>query len=195
METFWEIFTLLTGILYLILEIRQHSFMWVVGVATALAAMVVFFSQGLYASFGLNCYYLVISFIGLWQWRKDAGAQKNQETEAASSIRLRKLTWKTALLSLFIFIVSTFALGWVAGKLGDPMSHLDVAVAVMSAIATFWLSRCYKEQWLLWIVADAMTTGLCVSQHLWWMTALYAAYTVSAVYGYFHWKKHGHDIA
>jgi hypothetical protein len=26
---------------------------------------------------------------------------------------------------------------------------------------------------------------------MWWMTALYAAYALSAVYGYVHWKKHG----
>ena len=60
-----EIFTLVTGVIYVILEIRQKNFMWVVGIATSLAAMWVFFNQGLYASFGLNTYYLVTSFIGL----------------------------------------------------------------------------------------------------------------------------------
>jgi hypothetical protein len=43
-------------------------------------------------------------------------------------------------------------------------------------------------------VADAMSTILCATQGMWWMTALYAAYTLSAVYGYIHWKKHGHVI-
>ena len=60
-----EIFTLITGVAYMILEIRHHNFMWVVGVFTSLAAMWVFFSQGLYASFGLNTYYLITAFIGL----------------------------------------------------------------------------------------------------------------------------------
>ena len=68
---FMQIFTLVTGVIYIILEIRQKSFMWVVGIATSLAAMWVFFRQGLYASFGLNTYYLITAFIGLWQWGKD----------------------------------------------------------------------------------------------------------------------------
>ena len=55
---FMEIFTLVTGVIYIILEIRQKNFMWVVGIATSIAAMWVFFRQGLYASFALNTYSL-----------------------------------------------------------------------------------------------------------------------------------------
>ena len=66
-----QIFTLVTGVIYIVLEIRQKNFMWVVGIATSIAAMWVFFRQGLYASFGLNTYYLITSFIGLWHWGRD----------------------------------------------------------------------------------------------------------------------------
>ena len=73
---FMQIFTLVTGVLYIIYEIRQKNFMWVVGIATSLAAMWVFFRQGLYASFGLNTYYFITAFIGLWHWRRDKKALK-----------------------------------------------------------------------------------------------------------------------
>lgn len=188
METFWEIFTLLTGILYIILEIRQHNFMWVVGVLTALAAMVVFWGQHLYGSFILNGYYLVVSFIGLWQWRKDSAAVGESE------IHLRPITWTVGLVSLAAAVAGVFGFGYLARLLGDPMSWLDVSVAVLSAVATWWLTRSYKEQWLLWIVADGLSTWLCFSQNLYWMAGLYLAYTISAVYGYFRWKNRGHSI-
>ena len=67
-----EIFTLVTGVIYVVLEIRQKNFMWIVGMANALAAMYMFFSKDLYASFGLNTYYFAIAFWGLYQWRRDA---------------------------------------------------------------------------------------------------------------------------
>ena len=76
---FMQIFTLVTGVIYIVLEIRQKDFMWVVGIATSLAAMWVFFRQGLYASFGLNTYYLITSFIGLWQWGKDKRTEERRE--------------------------------------------------------------------------------------------------------------------
>ena len=49
-----QIFTHVTGVIYINLEIRQKNSMWLVGILTSLAAMWVFFRQGLYASFGLN---------------------------------------------------------------------------------------------------------------------------------------------
>ena len=189
---FMQIFTLVTGVIYIVLEIRQKNFMWVVGIATSVAAMWVFFRQGLYASFGLNTYYLVTSFIGLWQWRKaKAGMAEAMETEDADAVHLHRLSWRTVLVSLAVAVAGIFALAELMELLENPMSYLDAAVAVLSAVATWWLVRSYIEQWWLWIVADTLSTILCATQGMWWMVALYAAYTLSAVYGYVHWKRKG----
>ena len=185
-----EIFTLVTGVIYIILEIRQKNLMWAVGILTSVAAMWVFFRQGLYASFGLNTYYLVTSFIGLWQWRRDK-SRMTSDNDQGESIRLNRLTLRTVAFSTVITAAGTFALSYLMELLENPMSYLDSAVAVLSAVATWWLVRCYIQQWWLWIAADTVSTILCATQGLWWMTALYAAYAVSAVIGYVHWKRNG----
>ena len=198
---FMQIFTLVTGVIYIILEIRQKNFMWVVGIATSLAAMWVFFRQGLYASFGLNTYYLITAFIGLWQWGKDRqrlGATASKKSEAAKknkpSIHLNRLSWKTVAVSLVVMIAGTYGMAQLMELLENPMSYLDSAVTVMSVVATWWLVRAYIQQWWLWIVADALSTLLCASQGMWMMAALYGAYSLSAIYGYIHWKRHGQYI-
>ena len=216
---FMQIFTLVTGVIYIILEIRQKNFMWVIGVLTSVAAMWVFFRQGLYASFALNTYYLVTAFIGLWQWSRDkkklegevASASASASASAAASgvevqpegdrIHLNRLTTKTVAVSAVVMVFGTFGLvelmQWLnsAGILQEnPMSYLDSAATILSAIATWWLVRSYIQQWWLWIAADLMSTILCASQGMWWMTALYAAYTLSAVYGWAHWKRNGRYI-
>lgn len=189
---FMEIFTLVTGVIYIILEIRQKNFMWVVGIATSIAAMWVFFRQGLYASFALNTYYLVTSFIGLWQWRRDRNRlEAAEEATGEETIHLNRLSWKTAAVSAVAVIAGTIALAWVMQLLENPMSYMDSAVAVLSAVATWWLVRSYLQQWWIWIAADAMSTVLCATQDLWWMAALYAMYSLSAIYGLIHWKRHG----
>lgn len=190
MGSFMEIFTLVTGVIYIILEIRQKNLMWVVGILTSVAAMWVFFRQGLYASFGLNTYYLVTSFIGLWQWRRDKD-RMTADNEQDASIRLNRLTLRTVAFSAVITVAGTFALAYLMELLENPMSYLDSAVAVLSAVATWWLVRCYIQQWWLWTAADTVSTILCATQGLWWMTALYAAYAVSAVIGYIHWQRNG----
>ncbi len=194
MGSFMEIFTLVTGVIYIVLEIRQKNFMWVVGILTSVAAMWVFFRQGLYASFGLNTYYLITSFIGLWKWRRDKGklaVSVDDESDKGDVIHLNRLTHKTEFVSTTVLILGTFGLAWVMKLLGDPMSIMDSMVAVLSAIATWWLVKSYLNQWLLWILADSLSVALCVHQGLWWMTALYAVYAISAGYGYWHWRKNG----
>ena len=217
---FMQIFTLVTGVIYIILEIRQKNFMWVIGVLTSVAAMWVFFRQGLYASFALNTYYLVTAFIGLWQWSRDKKKLEGEVASASASvasasaaasgvevqpegdrIHLNRLTTKTVAVSAVVMVFGTFGLvelmQWLnsAGILQEnPMSYLDSAATILSAIATWWLVRSYIQQWWLWIAADLMSTILCASQGMWWMTALYAAYTLSAVYGWAHWKRNGRYI-
>lgn len=191
-----QIFTLVTGVIYIVLEIRQKNFMWVVGIATSIAAMWVFFRQGLYASFGLNTYYLITSFIGLWHWGRDRKrlVANDSPAQADDVIHLNRLPLSTIIISAVIAVAGTFAIAWLMRLVENPMSYLDSAVTVLSAIATWWLVRSYIQQWWLWIAADCMSTVLCASQEMWWMTALYAAYTLSAVVGYIHWKRKGQYV-
>ena len=191
-----EIITLITGVIYIILEIRQKNAMWVLGIFTSIAAVIVFFRQGLYASFGLNIYYLITSFIGLWHWRKD-----KKKLDEEHSIHLNRLTRKTVITSAIAAITGIIALSYgmdLMAELGfkeNPMSVLDASVAVLSVIATWWLIRSYIQQWWLWIAADTLSTILCATQGMWWMALLYLLYTASALIGLRQWKKNGAIIS
>ena len=119
---FMEIFTLVTGVIYIILEIRQKNSMWIVGIFTSLAAMWVFFRQGLYASFGLNTYYLVTSVIGLWQWRRDIDRISQDGTAQDDGVvRLKHLSLKTVAVSALAVVAGTLALAMVMEHLENPM--------------------------------------------------------------------------
>ena len=193
MEKSFEIFTLITGVIYIILEIRQKNFMWVVGIMTSLAAMYVFFCQGLYASFGLNTYYLVTSFIGLWHWRRDKEFLQAEE----GSVHLNRLTRSAVFSGLAFTCLGVLALTIGMEQLArlglqeNPMSLLDATATMFSVVATWWLVKSYIQHWWLWIIADALSTALCLSLGMWWMAALYGAYTASVLIGYIHWKRKG----
>ncbi len=192
LDTLMQIFTLVTGVIYIVLEIRQKNLMWAVGVLTAAAAMWVFFRQGLYASFGLNVYYFAVSFWGLWQWRRTKRrVRKNLSSVRDDEICLNRLTLPVLAVSAVAAVLGTAALAVVMERFENPVSYMDSAVAVLSAIATWWLGRAYLEQWYIWIVADCVLTVMCAMQGLWWMSGLYLIYTAAAAYGLVHWKKYG----
>lgn len=187
MDNAIEIFTLITGILFIILEIRQSNYMWGVQILTGIASVVLFCRQGLYASSALNVYYVVTAVWGFISWRRDSDSIAGD----AQQIHLRKISLKVLAVSVLLQAVGTAGLICVLRVLGDPMSSLDAAITVLSLIATWWLIRSYKEQWLLWIVADLMYVVMCGCQGLYWMSALYLFYTLSAAYGFVHWRKRG----
>ena len=183
-----EIFALVTGVAYVVLEILQKNAMWVVGILTGAASAYSFAVQRSWGMMGLNIYYIVMSVIGLVQGRKD-GAAVGEDV-----IHLRALPKKTALWSAVGFVLGSLALIWLFRVLGDGSSALDATATVLSVIATWWLARSYIQQWMLWVVADALTTTLCLVNGQYWMSVLYLAYIASAVYGYYHWKKKGVEI-
>lgn len=180
-----EVFALVTGVAYAVLEILQKNSMWVVGILTSTACAFSFGVQHVWASMGLNIYYLVMSVVGLVQWRK-AGQQVGE-----GEIHLQEIPRKVQIISALLIVAGSVLLIQVLRAAGDAEPRLDAVATVLSVIATWWLAQSYLQQWLLWIVADIITTTLCIVTGQYWLAALYLTYICGAVYGYFHWKSRG----
>ena len=184
-----EVFAMVTGVVYLVLEILQKNSMWVVGILTSTACAFEFAITHVWASMGLNIYYVVMSVIGLLQWRKAS------EAVGEGEIHLSRLPRAVALWSAALFVLGSLVLMQVLRAAGDPAPRLDAVAVTLSVIATWWLAQSYLQQWLLWIVADIFTTTICLTTGQYWMAVLYTAYIASAVYGYFHWKRKGKYVS
>ena len=184
-----EVFALVTGVAYVVLEILQKNAMWVLGVLTGAACAFSFGVQHVWASMGLNLYYVVMSVVGFIQWRR--ASEKVGEGE----IHLSAIPRAVGIWSAVAFVVGSLVLMQVLRSAGDPAPRLDALATMLSVIGTWWLAQSYLQQWLLWIVADILTAWLCISTGKYWMSLLYIVYVGSAVYGYYHWKKHGIMLA
>ena len=184
-----EIFALVTGIVYVVLEILQKNAMWVVGILTGAACAFEFAVTHVWASMGLNLYYVAMSVVGLIQWRKASGQVEEGD------IHLRKVSLKAGILSAVLFTAGTAVMIPVLKATGDPAPFLDAIAVMLSVVGTWWLAQSYLEQWFIWIVADVLTTTLCLTTGQYWMAALYLVYIGSAVYGYIHWKSRGKYVS
>ena len=184
-----EIFALVTGIVYVVLEILQKNAMWVVGILTGAACAFEFAVTHVWASMGLNLYYVAMSVVGLIQWRKASGQVEEGD------IHLQKVSLKAGILSAVLFTAGTAVMIPVLKATGDPAPFLDAIAVMLSVVGTWWLAQSYLEQWFIWMVADVLTTTLCLTTGQYWMAALYLVYIGSAVYGYFHWKSRGKYVS
>lgn len=194
-----ELFGVVFGFIYLYLEIVQKKGMWLVGFLMAAVYAVVYWQQEVYASMCFQIYYVLVSIYGFLQWGKDklkvgagmASLQGVTESET-SQIIYRKMPIKVLLLSILIYAAVVSFMVLVLGKYtDDPMPFADSSITVVSAIATFWLSKSYREQWLAWLVVNTFTVTMCLRIGLYPTAVLYFVNAVASIYGYLHWKRKG----
>ncbi len=179
-----EIFGAVTGLLYVILEIKQRKIMWIVGGISALVYSLIFFESSLYAAMGLQLYFVFASVYGWFAWSRQT------ESTAGDKPFIVPLSMKRAGYSLLVTII-IFGIMWYILKYysNDPMPVTDSIIAALSILATYWVSKKHIQHWLVWIVADILAVYMYSSQGLYATTALYFIYIIAATAGFFHWRK------
>ena len=113
-------------------------------------------------------------------------------SQEISQITYRRVSLKVFIWSAIIYAASTAFMVYVLGSYtDDSMPWADSSVTVLNAIATFWLSKSYREQWLMWLVVNMLTVIISCNLALYPTAVLYSVNTIASVWGYFYWKKKG----
>ena len=187
-ETFLEYFGVITGLIYLFLEIKQHRAMWVLGFMTSLLYVFIFFFSKFYADMSLNIYYVVISIYGFFGWKQ--GIEKEQKGTHEISYCHLKLPLAVVLLgvSLLLFWLGYYILSrWT----DSPIAVGDAFTTALSIVATWMLARRILEQWWIWVVVNLVSAWLYYTRELYPTCFLFICYGVLAVLGWLNWKKKG----
>lgn len=179
-----ELFGVVTGILYVILEVRQNRYLWPLGIVTSAAYVYIFFTGKFYADMGLQVYYVLISIYGWYYWSRGGSREKKGELPVVRISRLQ-----------IILVLVSFAIAWTViyfllDRYTDSSVPLgDSFTTALAIVATWMLTRKIIEQWFLWIIANVVSIGLYIYKGLYPTVILYAIYTGMAVYGYMEWKR------
>lgn len=182
-----EIFGVVTGIIYVILEVRQNRLLWPLGIITSAAYVIIFFTRKFYADMGLQVYYVLISIYGWYYWSRGGSQRERQELPVV------RINNKQSLL-LFIVLLFIWAVIYVVlDRYTDSTVPVgDSFTTAMAIVATWMLTRKIIEQWFLWIIANSVSIGLYICKGLYPTVILYAVYTAMAVYGYIEWNRSMH---
>lgn len=185
-----EIISLITGLLYLFFSIRQNILLWPVGIIASAYAAIVFYNSQLYADMSLNIYYIAVSCYGWYHWltRKD-----NVSHRSIKIIILRKSEWILYLaIALLLAIIIAELLIHVPTRIGLQPSAVpwwDAFLTAGSIVATWLLAKKVLDQWLWWVLIDALYVGVLIYKELYFMAILFFVYTFMAIVGYNAWRK------
>ena len=179
-----EVFGALTGIIYVILEIRQSIWLWPLGLITSALYVWVFFTNKFYADMGLQSYYVLISIYG-WYWWLRGGEKYNTD-----SLPVTRISLKLVVILVFVFILLFAGIWYILLNYTDsPVPLGDAFTTALSIVATWMLARKIIEHWIVWVIADLVSMGLYIYKGLYPTVILFAVYTLMAVIGYREWRK------
>ncbi len=179
-----EVFGVISGLLFLYFEIKENYLMWPLGLISSALYLVIFFKSKFYADMSLQIYYVVISLYGWYFWTKAGKTDKKED------VPIRQLKSKEAYMYLIISGIIFYFYSVILVKYTDsPLPYWDSFTTALSIVATFMLTRKIIEQWLVWIVVDAVSLSLYIYKGLYPTSILFAVYTALAIVGYLQWKK------
>jgi nicotinamide mononucleotide transporter len=167
---------------YLLLAVRQSVWCWACAIASSAIYLVLFAQGGLVMQAALQVFYIGMGGYGWWAWRDGA---------AASGRELRISRWSLSkhLASAALVLGATAVNGWIIARAqGGLVPYVDSFVAWASVVATWMVARKVLENWLYWIVVDAIAAALYWSQGFHATAGLFLLYVAVAVHGFFSWR-------
>lgn len=173
----------ISGIFCVVLCAKGRKSQYVWGVLNVIGYVIIAFINKYYGEVMLNAlYYLPSQFIGYYLWNKHT----NLETKTTKG---RKLNILQSLILVVLIIVGVFGYKLVLDWLGGTQTLLDSASTITSIVANALMMMRYREQWLLWIIIDAITVVMWILVGDFIMVTMWAVYLVNAFYGYYNWTK------
>lgn len=177
----WEVLAVVLAIAYLLLAAREHIACWACALLSTSIYIVLFFDVSLLMESALNVYYLLMAIYGWYLWR----ANDDEPSRPIS-------TWSAK--QHVVVISGVLLLSVLSGQLLDQFSsaawpYLDSFTTWGAVVTTVMVAHKVLENWLYWLVIDAISIPLYVERGLVLTAGLFAVYLVIVVLGYINWRR------
>lgn len=178
-----DIITTILGLIYIWLEYRAHIALWIVGIIMPALDAVLYWNHGLYGDAGMACYYTLAAFYGLFFWKFKKTRKKKEPLPIVYMPRRQYMP------TVLFFLVAWGATYYVLIKWTDStVPVLDAFTNALSFVGLWALARKYVEQWLFWMIVDAVCALLYIQKGIPFKALLYGLYVVIAIAGYYKWR-------
>lgn len=171
---------LLCGVTYALLVIKRIRWAWVFGAGSS--ALLVWLAAGaqLPLQAALQGVYVLMAIYGFWHWSKVAPGE--------NVISITTWSWPRHVIALLAIALAIWIGAPVlAEQTTAAWPQLDVAVTGLSLLATWMTARAILENWIYWLVVDAISFYLYSAQGLMFVAMLYVIYFIIAIFGLRTW--------
>lgn len=175
------------------LTTRAKILSWPVGLIGSVLYLFLFYQIQLYSDVFEQVYFLITGALGWFMWVSRAEERKQDDSTVLVSIctqqeRLVVLGGVVVGTAILAFITLHLSV-WFPAYFPEPVSMpiLDAGTTAMSFIAQWLLMRKKIENWVLWIVVDAIDIGLYWYKGVKFVSVEYILFFCMAISGLRQW--------
>ena len=178
-----ESWAVIFGTIYIVLVLRENVWCWFWGILScSLWAWASFNLYNLYVDAILNIFYVLMGFLGIYQW-KFGGKEKK-------ALPITQLSVNQHIMIVAGGLILTVIFGFIFDKFTEAeKTYLDSFTTAFAIFATFMTIQKKLDNWVYWIVVDVLYVYIYGMQGAVLFMALYIIYCIIAVRGFFEWRK------
>jgi nicotinamide mononucleotide transporter len=178
----WELVAVVLALAYVILAVKKNMWCWWAAVISSGIYVALMIESRLYMEAALNVFYVAMALYGYWAWQR--GRDKTGEVSVVRWHASRHVAVGAVIAML------TLVNGWLLKHYTDAARpFLDSFITWASVVTTWMVARRVLENWLYWIVIDALAAVLYFQQARRPTAVLFVIYVIISINGYRVWSR------
>ena len=184
-----ELFAALLGIVSVWYARKENILVFPIGIANVLIYVYICLEARLYANAGINAVYFLSNTYGWFMLSRKS--ENNERLQITSNTK--KQNWLSWISIVIIYFIVLYILRQVnqndTDYLQSYVPYVDSFNTAFFLVATILMAVKKVENWLFWIIGDAVSIPIYLSQGLYFTSGQYIVFLVLAILGYRDWKR------
>ena len=175
----------ISGVISTVLCAKGKISFYFIGFIQTITYLILAWQNKFYGEVIENIFYLVTMVWGIFVWKENLQEDKTGSQEVKAK-QFTLTQWVTSILGT---VVATIGVGYWLTTIGSQQAYTDACTNVLAIFAQLLMVRRYKEQWLWWLAIDILCLKMWFVAGNWSMFAMYIAWSINCIYGWYNWSK------
>ena len=179
-----ELIAVVFGIISVLFARKNNILVYPTGLVSTILYVYILFEFQLYGDLIINFYYTIMSFLGWYLWSK---TKEGEDEFPISTINRKEILVSTLIFTItltFVALVYHFF-----DKFTDWTAYVDALTTGLFFVGMWLMAKRKIENWMLWIIADAISIPLYFYKGLTFSSFQFILFTIIAILGYKEWKR------
>lgn len=200
-----ELIAVVFGIASVLLARKTNILVYPVGLISTGLFVYLLWEWQLFGDMLINAYYTAMSLYGWYNW------SKHQDIEHTGDVTIERIQKRDIPMMLTLAVVSAAFVGLVyylrpvinngfsfdgvvlGLHLFTWVDYTDMFTTALFLIAMYLMASRKIENWLVWIVADAISVPMYFYKGYTFTSLQYVVFTLIAIWAYYEWKRRYHQ--